>query len=63
VNASKHYSSPIVTQVVAFQQFWPAEAYHQGYYRLHPENPYIQSVSTPKIEKFRKAFKDKIVTD
>ncbi|TGE27340.1 peptide-methionine (S)-S-oxide reductase MsrA [Hymenobacter metallicola] len=63
VDASKHYASPIVTQVVPFQKFWPAEDYHQGYYRLHPENPYIQSVSTPKIEKFRKAFKDKITTD
>ncbi|MCB2406830.1 peptide-methionine (S)-S-oxide reductase MsrA [Hymenobacter lucidus] len=63
VDASKHYSAPIVTQVVPFQKFWPAEDYHQGYYRLHPENPYIQSVSTPKIEKFRKAFKDKITTE
>ena len=63
VEAARHYSSPIVTQVLAFQQFWPAEGYHQGYYRLHPNDPYIQSVSTPKIEKFRKAFKEKISTE
>lgn len=56
VNASKHYANPIVTQVTAFTQFWPAEDYHQGYYRLHPDNPYVQSVSTPKILKFRKAY-------
>ncbi|MCC2547281.1 peptide-methionine (S)-S-oxide reductase MsrA [Hymenobacter sp. BT175] len=60
VNAAKHYSNPIVTQVTAFTQFWPAEDYHQGYYRIHPENPYVQSVSTPKIEKFRKAFAAKL---
>ncbi|TGE17788.1 peptide-methionine (S)-S-oxide reductase MsrA [Hymenobacter elongatus] len=63
VDASKHYASPIVTQVTAFQQFWPAEDYHQGYYRLHPNEGYIQSVSMPKVEKFRKAFKDKLATE
>ncbi|WP_022821843.1 peptide-methionine (S)-S-oxide reductase MsrA [Hymenobacter norwichensis] len=56
VNASKHYANPIVTQVLPFSKFWPAENYHQGYYRIHPENPYVQSVSTPKIMKFRKAY-------
>ena len=56
VNASKQYSSPIVTQVVPFQKFWPAEGYHQGYYRLHPESGYVQNVSVPKVEKFRHKF-------
>ncbi|MBC8083703.1 MAG: peptide-methionine (S)-S-oxide reductase MsrA [Hymenobacter sp.] len=56
VNASKHYAGPIVTQVLPFTRFWPAEDYHQGYYRLHPDNPYIQSVSVPKVAKFRKAY-------
>nr|WP_235917377.1 peptide-methionine (S)-S-oxide reductase MsrA [Hymenobacter busanensis] len=57
VNASKHYAQPVVTQVTAFTQFWPAEDYHQGYYRLHlRDNPYLQHVSVPKVEKFRKAF-------
>ncbi|GAA4010563.1 peptide-methionine (S)-S-oxide reductase MsrA [Hymenobacter fastidiosus] len=60
VNASKHYPNPIVTQVTAFTRFWPAEAYHQGYYRLHPENPYVQHVSLPKVEKFRNAYPDKL---
>jgi len=57
VNASKHYTDPIVTQVVPFKAFYPAEKYHQGYYRLHQENPYIGSVSVPKVEKFRKVMK------
>lgn len=55
VNASKHYTEPIVTQVVPFTAFYPAEKYHQGYYRLHGDNPYISSVSEPKVMKFRKA--------
>ena len=57
VNAGKHYSGPIVTQVVPFKAFYPAEKYHQGYYRLHGDSPYIASVSEPKVMKFRKAMK------
>jgi len=57
VNESKHYNNPIVTQVVPFEAFYPAEQYHQGYYRLNPNNPYIGSVSEPKVMKFRKAMK------
>jgi peptide-methionine (S)-S-oxide reductase len=56
VNATKHYSAPIVTQVVPFKAFYPAEKYHQGYYRLHGDNPYISNVSEPKVIKFRKAM-------
>lgn len=52
-NASGHYSRPIVTQVVPFKEFFPAEVYHQGYYYTHPNELYIRSVSTPKVEKFR----------
>ena len=58
INASKHYSGSIVTQVEPFKVFYPAEKYHQGYYRLHlGENPYLSSVSEPKVEKFRKVMK------
>ena len=52
-DASGHYSRPIVTQVVPFQKFFPAEVYHQGYYYTHPDELYVRSVSTPKVEKFR----------
>ena len=45
-----------MTQVVPFQKFWPAEGYHQGYYRLHPENPYITNVSAHKVEHVREVF-------
>lgn len=57
VNESKHYSNPIVTQVVPFTAFYAAENYHQGYYRTNGDNPYISSVSEPKVMKFRKAMK------
>src|ERR1700712_2918441 len=60
VNATKHYSDPIVTQVVAFKAFYPAEKYHQGYYRSHGDNPYITNVSEPKVMKFRKAMKPEL---
>ncbi len=56
VDAAKEYRRPIVTQVTAFTTFWPAEGYHQGYYRLHPDNGYIQAESRPKVENVRKAF-------
>ena len=56
VNTSKQYGGKIVTQVVQFQKFWPGEDYHQGYYRLHPDNPYIAHVSAPKVEHVRRAF-------
>ena len=56
VNASKVYSGKVVTQVLPLQKFWPAEDYHQGYYRLHPENPYIAHVSAGKVEHVRREF-------
>ena len=36
--------------------FWPAEAYHQGYYRHNPGNSYISRVSRPRVEQFRRTF-------
>ena len=56
VNKSGHYKNPVVTQVEPFKVFYPAEKYHQGYYAAHPERGYIQNVSKPKVEKFRKAM-------
>jgi len=55
--ASKRYDAPIVTQVVPFKVFYPAENYHQGYFKLHPDRAYIQSVSLPKVQNMRKAMK------
>ena len=57
VNTTKHYPEPIVTQVVPYTAFYAGEKYHQGYYRLNGDNPYIANVSEPKVMKFRKAEK------
>ena len=57
INQSKHYNAPIVTQIVPFTVFYAAEKYHQGYYKLHPESEYIQSVSVPKVMKMRQMEK------
>lgn len=56
LDAAHTYAGPVVTQVTPFSKFWPAEAYHQGYYRLHPAQGYIARVSRPKVEHFRTAF-------
>lgn len=52
------WSRPIVTEIEAFRRFWPAEDYHRNYYANNPSNAYCRVVITPKIEKFRKVFKD-----
>jgi len=63
INASHHYPEAVVTQVTPLTQFWPAEQYHQNFYRLHPTQGYIDHVSRPKVEKFRKAFPNLLKPD
>jgi len=58
LNDAKKFSRPIVTKLSPYREFWVAEAYHQDYYAHHPENPYVQSVSRPKVEKVEKEFAD-----
>ncbi|MES2304340.1 MAG: peptide-methionine (S)-S-oxide reductase MsrA [Gemmatimonadota bacterium] len=53
---AKLFQGPIVTQVAKWQRFWPAEGYHQGYYDLHPNQPYIVYNDRPKVEALRKQF-------
>ena len=50
------FSSPIVTQIVPLQQFYPAEEHHQNYLALHPYQPYIVFNDKPKLEQLRKQF-------
>lgn len=56
ITNTHRYSYPIVTQVVPFKVFYPAENSHQGYYRSHSESTYIVEVSKPKVLNFRKAI-------
>ena len=54
---SSRYSDPVVTQLDAFEVFYDAEDYHQGYYELNPNAGYVYNVSRPKVEKVEKEFK------
>lgn len=58
--AQKDFSSPIVTEIVPFTNFYKAEDYHQEYYELNGSQPYCRMVIAPKLEKFRKKFRDKL---
>jgi peptide-methionine (S)-S-oxide reductase len=60
LNAAKIWDRPIVTEVVPLETFFPAEDYHQGYFRNHPGQGYCQAVVSPKVAKFRKRFADKL---
>jgi len=53
LNEKQAYPRPIVTTLEPLGEFYPAEDYHQDYARLNPDQPYIQSVSTPKVCKVR----------
>jgi peptide-methionine (S)-S-oxide reductase len=59
-DASGLWPNPIATEIVPFDVFYPAEAYHQEYYRNNPNQPYCQIVIDPKVSKFRKEFKDQL---
>ena len=54
------YDKPIVTEVTAFDKFWPAENYHQEYFANNPNQPYCAAVVAPKVAKFRKQFSDRL---
>jgi len=56
----KIWSDPIVTEITKFEKFYPAENYHQQYYQNNPDQGYCRIVITPKIEKFKKIFADKL---
>jgi len=58
LNQAGVWRDPVVTEISPYRNFYPAEKYHQEYYRKNPAAGYCQFVITPKIEKFEKVFKD-----
>jgi peptide-methionine (S)-S-oxide reductase len=54
------WKDPIVTQVVPFERFYPAEEYHQNYFARNPDQPYCQLVVAPKVSKFRKQHLERL---
>lgn len=60
VTEEKLYSRAVVTEVTALTTFYPAEEYHRGYYRRHPEQAYCQAVIAPKLAKFRSKYASRL---
>ncbi len=54
--AQKRFGDPIVTEIAPLTKFWPAEEYHQDYFRRNPYQGYCQAVVAPKVEKFKREF-------
>jgi methionine-S-sulfoxide reductase len=62
LDASGTFDSPIVTEITLLTNFYPAEGYHQNYFRSNPAQSYCAFVIRPKVEKFRKEFNDRLVS-
>ena len=60
LDLSGAFEKPIITAVDPFTVFYPAEDYHQNYYNLNGDQPYCSYMIRPKLEKFKKAFHDKL---
>jgi len=54
VTASGAWGAPLVTELVPFKAFYPAEEYHQDFFARNPEQAYCRAVVAPKVAKFRK---------
>jgi peptide-methionine (S)-S-oxide reductase len=57
---AKAFDDPIVTEISPFTIFYKAEDYHQNYYNLNGSAPYCSFVIKPKLDKFKKVFKEKL---
>jgi peptide-methionine (S)-S-oxide reductase len=62
VEAQKDFDAPIVTEITAATQYYPAEDYHQDYFKQNPENRYCQAVIPPKLKKLKKLQAEKAGT-
>ena len=59
-DASGLWPDAIVTEISPYTQFFKAEDYHQNYYQDNPNQPYCMMVISPKMQKFRQEFADKL---
>ena len=60
LDRSGAFRAPIVTEIVPFEAFYPAEQYHQDYYQRNPRQAYCRKIIGPKMAKFRKVFADRL---
>lgn len=58
--AATLWPNPIVTEIVPFEVFYPAEDYHQNYFKDNRLQPYCMLVIDPKVRKFRKSYAHKL---
>jgi peptide-methionine (S)-S-oxide reductase len=58
MSQDKLFGRPIVTEVKAMENYWPAEEYHQDFFEKNPNQGYCMAVAAPKVAKFRKTFVD-----
>lgn len=56
LDAEHVFANPIVTEITAFTNYYPAEDYHQNYYNQNSDQPYCKFVVAPKVEKLKKVF-------
>ncbi|HTK30748.1 MAG TPA: peptide-methionine (S)-S-oxide reductase MsrA [Candidatus Saccharimonadaceae bacterium] len=54
------FPAPIVTQIAPLEAFYPAETYHQGFYRQNPNQPYCRAVIAPKVAKLRAKYAERL---
>lgn len=54
------FDNPIVTEITAFEAFYPAEDYHKNYFNQNQEQPYCSYVIQPKVQKLKKVFADRL---
>lgn len=60
LNASEAWPNPVVTEITPLSVFYPAEDYHRNYFAEHSDEMYCKFVIQPKVDKFKKAFSDKL---
>ena len=56
MSQEKLFGRPVVTEVQAMRNYWPAEEYHQDFFEKNPTQGYCLAVAAPKVAKFRKTF-------
>jgi peptide methionine sulfoxide reductase MsrA len=54
------WDAPIVTEITPISMYFPAEAYHQNYFRNNPNQGYCQAVINPKVAKFHGRYANRL---
>ena len=60
INEAKIWKNPVVTQIEPYKAFYNAEEYHKNYFKKNPKQPYCRIIIKPKIDKFKKAYGERI---